>query len=342
MTAQGQQGQPGLRVAVGIGGDTSDERLTFARQMGCSGVVVATPPLPGAQPLGGRRAGPPAGAGGALRAARWRPSRTPPRPGSTPSAWTSRSATGRSRTTRRRCATSGGPASPCSATTGAPTPSTAPATRPAGAGPRSPPSTARWPSDRPLSYEPGVQRRRDVGQLRATSSRPCSRWPRRPACALALHPDDPPGGTHRRRGRASVTPSRASSAAAEIVRQPGLGPALLHRLLERDGRPGRTSCAASATSARAGKIVYVHFRDVQGTGDRFARVLHRGGQRGRRRPSCATLKEVGFTGFLIDDHVPAHGGRRRPGLGRPRAGLLRPATSRACCAPWRAPRAPAA
>ncbi len=36
----------GMRVGMGMGGDPSDEQLIQARQMGCSGVVVATPAIP--------------------------------------------------------------------------------------------------------------------------------------------------------------------------------------------------------------------------------------------------------------------------------------------------------
>lgn len=39
-----------IRVAVGLPGDATDEQLTLAKQMGCSGVVLATPKrLPGDQ-----------------------------------------------------------------------------------------------------------------------------------------------------------------------------------------------------------------------------------------------------------------------------------------------------
>lgn len=38
-----------MRVAIGLPGNATDEHLTFARQLGCSGVVLATPSsLPGA------------------------------------------------------------------------------------------------------------------------------------------------------------------------------------------------------------------------------------------------------------------------------------------------------
>src|SRR5437764_9015618 len=35
-----------MRIGVGVGGDPSDEQLVQARQMGCSGAVVATPAIP--------------------------------------------------------------------------------------------------------------------------------------------------------------------------------------------------------------------------------------------------------------------------------------------------------
>lgn len=38
-----------MRIGVGIGGNPSDEQLMQARQMGCSGVVLASPPLPWAR-----------------------------------------------------------------------------------------------------------------------------------------------------------------------------------------------------------------------------------------------------------------------------------------------------
>jgi mannonate dehydratase len=52
-----------------------------------------------------------------------------------------------------------------------------------------------------------------------------------------------------------------------------------------------------------GRIVYVHFRDVTGGAEKFTEVFLGDG-------NCdpvvtmKTLKEVGFRGFIIDDHVP--------------------------------------
>jgi len=54
---------------------------------------------------------------------------------------------------------------------------------------------------------------------------------------------------------------------------------------------------------RNGKIVYVHFRDVQGTVPRFQECFLGEGNVDIIAAMRA-LKDVGFTGFMLDDHVP--------------------------------------
>ena len=44
--AGADEGRGRMRIGVGVGGDPSDEQLMQAKQMGCSGVVVASPALP--------------------------------------------------------------------------------------------------------------------------------------------------------------------------------------------------------------------------------------------------------------------------------------------------------
>jgi mannonate dehydratase len=56
-----------------------------------------------------------------------------------------------------------------------------------------------------------------------------------------------------------------------------------------------------------GKLVYIHFRDVQGTGDQFAECFIGEGNFNVTTVMRA-LKEVGFTGPLIDDHAPRMAG----------------------------------
>jgi mannonate dehydratase len=55
--------------------------------------------------------------------------------------------------------------------------------------------------------------------------------------------------------------------------------------------------------APQGKIAYVHFRDVVGTADNFAECFLGEGNVNLVE-AMRTFKECGFTGFLIDDHVP--------------------------------------
>jgi mannonate dehydratase len=53
-----------------------------------------------------------------------------------------------------------------------------------------------------------------------------------------------------------------------------------------------------------GRIAYVHFRDVQGTVPRFQECFL---GEGNYDPAAVLrrLADVGFDGFIIDDHVPA-------------------------------------
>jgi len=55
--------------------------------------------------------------------------------------------------------------------------------------------------------------------------------------------------------------------------------------------------------APKGKVYYGHFRDVQGTAASFAECFL--GEGNVNLPlAMKALKDNGFTGFLIDDHVP--------------------------------------
>jgi mannonate dehydratase len=52
-----------------------------------------------------------------------------------------------------------------------------------------------------------------------------------------------------------------------------------------------------------GKIFYVHFRDVQGSVPKFAECFLGDGNYDPAEV-VLRLKQVGFNGFLLDDHVP--------------------------------------
>lgn len=121
---------------------------------------------------------------------------------------------------------------------------------------------------------------------------------------LALHPDDPPvdvplGG--------AATIFSSPEGIFEGLRRAGGSPAWgLNLCLGTVSEMGGEQTVYEVIDALGpqGRICYVHFRDVQGTVPRFqecflgegnfdpARVLRR-------------LRDRGFDGFIIDDHVPA-------------------------------------
>ncbi len=56
--------------------------------------------------------------------------------------------------------------------------------------------------------------------------------------------------------------------------------------------------------APRGKIIYIHFRDVEGTADNFTECFINEGNLENKLEIMLALKENGFNSFLIDDHVP--------------------------------------
>jgi mannonate dehydratase len=52
-----------------------------------------------------------------------------------------------------------------------------------------------------------------------------------------------------------------------------------------------------------GRLFYIHLRDVVGKADNFTEVFLGDGNVNPVE-TVKTLKEVGFNGFIIDDHVP--------------------------------------
>ena len=118
---------------------------------------------------------------------------------------------------------------------------------------------------------------------------------------LALHPDDPPvaalGGIAR-----LFKDFEGFRRAMEIADSEAWGLDLcLGCWSEMGGEP--SVLKAIDYFGTRGKILYVHFRDVQGTADKFAECFI---GEGNYRPLKAmrALRDVGFTGFLLDDHVP--------------------------------------
>lgn len=121
---------------------------------------------------------------------------------------------------------------------------------------------------------------------------------------LALHPDDPPVAEPLG-GAARIFTSPASL--AEAYRRSGESSAwglnfCIGTVSEMGGEEAISEVIE--TLGRAGRISYVHFRDVQGTVPRFTECFLGEGNVNPARV-IRQLHEVGFDGFIIDDHVPA-------------------------------------
>jgi mannonate dehydratase len=116
---------------------------------------------------------------------------------------------------------------------------------------------------------------------------------------IALHPDDPPVPELDGVARIFRTVEALEQATA-ICPSPSLGIDLcLGTVSEMSGDP----LPAIRRLGAAGKIVYVHFRDVQGTVPSF-RECFLGDGNYDTAAALRALRDVGFDGFIIDDHAP--------------------------------------
>lgn len=116
---------------------------------------------------------------------------------------------------------------------------------------------------------------------------------------LALHPDDPP--VESLGGVARIMNSFAGfKRAMEIVPSPNSGLDFCMGCWSEMG-PGAIEPMRYFTER--GKIFYVHFRDVQGVVPTFQECFLGEGNTDVVE-AMLTLKRAGFTGFMIDDHVP--------------------------------------
>jgi mannonate dehydratase len=116
---------------------------------------------------------------------------------------------------------------------------------------------------------------------------------------LALHPDDPPveslGGI-----------ARIMNSFEGFKRTMAIGDSPNHGLDSCHGcwaEMGPGVLGAVRYFGERGKILYMHVRDVQGTVSCFQECFIDEGNNDMFEV-VKTLKEVGFTGFLIPDHVP--------------------------------------
>ena len=116
---------------------------------------------------------------------------------------------------------------------------------------------------------------------------------------LALHPDDPPvpslGGIARIFGS-----FEGFKRAMEIGDSPNHGLDFCHGCWS---EMGTDVLAAIRYFGSRAKLLYIHFRDVQGTVPCFQECFIDEGNMDMFEV-MKTLKEIGFTGFMLTDHVP--------------------------------------
>ncbi|MGH2461228.1 MAG: mannonate dehydratase [Chloroflexota bacterium] len=118
---------------------------------------------------------------------------------------------------------------------------------------------------------------------------------------LALHPDDPPGPSIG--GVARIFSSfEGFERASRIVESPSWSLLFCVGCWSEMGGEENVLRGIRHFGPR-GQLGYVHFRDVQGTGDHFAECFIGEGNLGVTTVMRA-LRDVGYSGFLIDDHVP--------------------------------------
>jgi mannonate dehydratase len=121
---------------------------------------------------------------------------------------------------------------------------------------------------------------------------------------LALHPDDPPteiplGGA----ARIMTSPEGLEHACELSGGSPAWSLDLCLGTVSEMGGEESVNRVID-TFGPAGRIAYVHFRDVQGVVPRFQECFL---GEGNYDPAAVLrrLADVGFDGFIIDDHVPA-------------------------------------
>ncbi len=123
---------------------------------------------------------------------------------------------------------------------------------------------------------------------------------------IALHPDDPPVESLGGIGRVFYKPENFKRA-LEAVPSPNHGldfcMGCFSEMAYADQSSGEGVLDAIRYFGERGKIFYVHFRDVQGCVPKFQECFPGEGNVDVVE-AIRTLKEVGFTGFIIDDHVP--------------------------------------
>jgi len=129
---------------------------------------------------------------------------------------------------------------------------------------------------------------------------------------MGMHPDDPPLPALRGLGRILYTPEHVQRA-LDLIDSPSHGVTYCQANFQLMGADHATWIERFA---RDDKIVFVHFRDVRGTAERFQETFHDEGP--TDMPGLLKLYHThGFTGPIRVDHVPTLAGEdnNQPGYG---------------------------
>jgi mannonate dehydratase len=120
---------------------------------------------------------------------------------------------------------------------------------------------------------------------------------------LALHPDDPPVRALGRTARLFYSVASLERAYELANGSPAFGFDLcLGTVSEMEGGPAAVRAAIESLGPR-GAICYAHFRQVQGTVPAFQECFLGEGNYSPRE-IMDLLRDSGFDGYLLDDHVP--------------------------------------
>jgi mannonate dehydratase len=121
---------------------------------------------------------------------------------------------------------------------------------------------------------------------------------------LALHPDDPPIDTLLgSAARIFTSPAALAEGYERANKSPAWGLNFCLGTVSEMAGEASVNEVIDLLGAQ-GRLFYVHFRDVQGTVPKFTECFLGEGNINPARV-IRRLHEVGFDGFLIDDHVPA-------------------------------------
>ena len=123
---------------------------------------------------------------------------------------------------------------------------------------------------------------------------------------IALHPDDPPVESLGGIARLFYKPENFTKA-LDAVPSPNHGldfcMGCFSEMYYADQSSGQGVLDAIRHFGERGQLFYIHFRDVKGCVPKFEECFVGEGNVDVVA-AIRTLKEVGFTGFIIDDHVP--------------------------------------